>query len=439
MLIKAFRLFVSSTFADFADERKLLQSQVFPALDAYCTAKGYQFYPVDLRWGVNEEAQLDQRTAEICLGEVRAATSYPPPNFLIMIGNRYGWVPLPYAIAQDEFETIVEWLLSHGRRNEARALEYAYQRDDNHLVLRSKTPKPRRVLPRLFKRSNRPDWKDRGGEEDLTSGYVLRSRRRGVLRPTGSAGLRCTLCCSPRAGHSAPLRRLRRRFLARHAQQRRRRRGGRRIDRPHRPGFGLREPAGADPLRALRGAGGRPRLRHAGDGAGDRPANSTRRARQQHRRRPACAPRHLQRALALGQPVRDRAGLHHPLPRRVAGRAGGGLRAPLAQPRCGGPHARRDGALRAPARAHAAAGAGAGRCRAAGVRRRHEGAAGHAPLAPLQLRDARHPRLQLRRTRAVRAGRAGRADHCGDRAGARAAAAPGGGRGRAGTQDRRAQ
>ena len=73
MLIKLFRLFVSSTFADFERERQLLQSKVFPALDAYCAAKGFQFHAIDLRWGVNEEAQLDQRTTDICLGEVAAA------------------------------------------------------------------------------------------------------------------------------------------------------------------------------------------------------------------------------------------------------------------------------------------------------------------------------------------------------------------------------
>ena len=56
MLIKAFRLFVSSTFADFLAERGPLQDEVFPALDAYCATKGYQFLPLDLRWGVNEEA-----------------------------------------------------------------------------------------------------------------------------------------------------------------------------------------------------------------------------------------------------------------------------------------------------------------------------------------------------------------------------------------------
>src|ERR1700682_2966080 len=114
MFLKSFRLFVSSTFKDFAQERELLQSKVFSALDVYCAARGYQFHAVDLRWGVNEEAQLDQRTAEIGLDEVRGAKAYPAPNCLIMIGARYGWVPLPFAIAQDEFEAALAWLESRG-------------------------------------------------------------------------------------------------------------------------------------------------------------------------------------------------------------------------------------------------------------------------------------------------------------------------------------
>jgi hypothetical protein len=134
MWLKAFRLFVSSTFGDFKAEREILQNQVFTALEAHCAAKGYQFYPLDLRWGVSEEAQLDQRTAEICLGEVRAALAYPPPNFLIMLGNRYGWVPLPYAIAADEFEAMVSWLEELGQHDAVQRLRTVYERDDNHLV-----------------------------------------------------------------------------------------------------------------------------------------------------------------------------------------------------------------------------------------------------------------------------------------------------------------
>jgi len=132
--MRAFRLFVSSTFSDFTQEREILQSRVFPNLDAYCASKGYQFHAIDLRWGVNEEAQLDQRTAEICLGEVAAAKHYPSPNFLIMVGDRYGWVPLPFAIAQDEFEAATAWLAERGRAGDVGDLRKVYRLDENYLV-----------------------------------------------------------------------------------------------------------------------------------------------------------------------------------------------------------------------------------------------------------------------------------------------------------------
>ena len=134
MLLKAFRLFVSSTFADFAAEREVLQAQVFPALDAYCAAKGYQFYPLDLRWGISEEAGRDQRTADICLEEVEAANGYPPPNFLILLGDRYGWVPLPFTIARDEFEAMLAWLDRRGDQDRANGLRHVYRLDENSLL-----------------------------------------------------------------------------------------------------------------------------------------------------------------------------------------------------------------------------------------------------------------------------------------------------------------
>jgi len=103
-----FRLFISSTFSDFSREREVLQEHVFPEIDRYCQSMGYSFQPIDLRWGVNEEAQLDQKTLELCLNEVKACKHYPHPNFLIMSGNRYGWIPLPYLIEQPEFKVILD-------------------------------------------------------------------------------------------------------------------------------------------------------------------------------------------------------------------------------------------------------------------------------------------------------------------------------------------
>ncbi|QSZ42194.1 tetratricopeptide repeat protein [Sulfurimonas aquatica] len=104
---KTFRLFISSTFNDFRREREVLQTKVFPHIKEYASKQGYTFQPIDLRWGVSNEAQLDQKTLELCLSEVRACKTHMHPNFLIMIGDRYGWIPLPYAIETKEFEDLL--------------------------------------------------------------------------------------------------------------------------------------------------------------------------------------------------------------------------------------------------------------------------------------------------------------------------------------------
>ncbi|MDO9304437.1 MAG: tetratricopeptide repeat protein, partial [Sulfuricurvum sp.] len=104
---KTFRLFVSSTFGDFRREREILQTKIFPKIKSYASSLGYTFQPIDLRWGVSAEAQLDQKTLQLCLEEVSACKTYPHPNFLIMAGDRYGWVPLPYTIEEYAYETLL--------------------------------------------------------------------------------------------------------------------------------------------------------------------------------------------------------------------------------------------------------------------------------------------------------------------------------------------
>jgi len=124
---KTFRLFISSTFSDFQSEREVLQSEVFPYIKKYALSLGYTFQPIDLRWGVNEEAQLDQKTLDLCLNEVKTCKSYPHPNFLVMLGDRYGWIPLPYTISKEKFELLIS--LDH----DTAELEEWYQLDLNQL------------------------------------------------------------------------------------------------------------------------------------------------------------------------------------------------------------------------------------------------------------------------------------------------------------------
>ncbi len=104
---RTFRVFVSSTFDDFVDERNALQRHVFPRLAELCESRGGRFQAIDLRWGVGAEAGPDQRTVAIHLAEIaRCQRLTPRPNFIMLLGDRYGWRPLPSRIERVEFEAI---------------------------------------------------------------------------------------------------------------------------------------------------------------------------------------------------------------------------------------------------------------------------------------------------------------------------------------------
>ncbi len=93
---RVFRIFVSSTFSDLKAERNALQERVFPRLRQLAQQHGARFQVIDLRWGVSEEASLDQQAMNICLGEVaRCQQLSPRPNFIVLLGDRYGWCPPP--------------------------------------------------------------------------------------------------------------------------------------------------------------------------------------------------------------------------------------------------------------------------------------------------------------------------------------------------------
>jgi WD40 repeat protein len=125
-----FRLFVSSTFEDLHVERQALHDQVFPDLAERCRERGARFQPIDLRWGISQAAARDYRTTEICLEEIaRCQRQTRRPNFLVLLGDRYGWRPLPARIPAAEFETIIDGLAASP--SERGLVERWYSRDDN--------------------------------------------------------------------------------------------------------------------------------------------------------------------------------------------------------------------------------------------------------------------------------------------------------------------
>jgi hypothetical protein len=126
---RTFRVFVSSTFSDLKAERNALQERVFPRLRQLAAEHGCRFQAIDLRWGVSEEASLDQQAMNICLGEIqRCQLTTPRPNFIVLLGDRYGWCPPPSQIPADEFEKIMKHIQDTA---DIALLEEWYSLDEN--------------------------------------------------------------------------------------------------------------------------------------------------------------------------------------------------------------------------------------------------------------------------------------------------------------------
>jgi nephrocystin-3 len=105
---RSIRIFLSSTFRDYGEERDLLVRKVFPNLRAKLKDRFIELVDVDLRWGITVEQAERGEVLPICLAEIDRARPY----FVGMLGDRYGWIPPPDAYAFDLVER-QPWLDSH--------------------------------------------------------------------------------------------------------------------------------------------------------------------------------------------------------------------------------------------------------------------------------------------------------------------------------------
>ena len=114
-------------------ERDKLHADVFPKLRKYCESNGFSFQPIDLRWGVSSEAGNDQKTMQICIDEVKHCKHALNPHFVMLLGERYGWIPLPASVPVSEFEQVRLAILEcyKSGSEEINYLDLWYRRDDN--------------------------------------------------------------------------------------------------------------------------------------------------------------------------------------------------------------------------------------------------------------------------------------------------------------------
>lgn len=100
------RFFVSSTFDDMKLERDLMQ-EIFAEIEAEYSQQNWQIEMIDLRWGISKEAGLDNKTMQICKEELsRCQQLSPKPNFIILLGDRYGWIPIPEVLPIEVYKSL---------------------------------------------------------------------------------------------------------------------------------------------------------------------------------------------------------------------------------------------------------------------------------------------------------------------------------------------
>jgi hypothetical protein len=107
---KVIRVFVSSTFTDFYNEREELVKNVFVEFEEWCRMIGYAFIQCDLRWGVPKDSTSNE-TILTCMNEIDRCynENNGQPFFIGMLGEKYGWVPKISELSNEIVETY-KWI-----------------------------------------------------------------------------------------------------------------------------------------------------------------------------------------------------------------------------------------------------------------------------------------------------------------------------------------
>uniref|UniRef100_A0A6P7FQL4 NACHT and WD repeat domain-containing protein 2 n=1 Tax=Diabrotica virgifera virgifera TaxID=50390 RepID=A0A6P7FQL4_DIAVI len=128
---KIVRIFTSSTFTDTTMERNTLMAKCYPKIKDYCREKhGLEFQVVDMRWGVRDEATDDHMTTELCMKEIQNCQRLSMgPNFVVFLGQKYGYRPIPTYILTSELLLIRDELAATG--HDPTLIDIWYKKDAN--------------------------------------------------------------------------------------------------------------------------------------------------------------------------------------------------------------------------------------------------------------------------------------------------------------------
>ena len=89
---------------------------------------------VDMRWGVRDEATDDHMTTSICLEELDNCKKVSVgPAFFLLLGQKYGYRPLPISMETDKFDHMLQGLTNLNMNDGVKLLKKWYVKDLNSI------------------------------------------------------------------------------------------------------------------------------------------------------------------------------------------------------------------------------------------------------------------------------------------------------------------
>lgn len=86
-------VFISSTFKDMQAERDFLHEKIFPRLRKIISQYGEDIQELDLRWGVDTYNMTEEESGYQVLRVCVDAIDRCKPYIIVLLGDRYGWIP----------------------------------------------------------------------------------------------------------------------------------------------------------------------------------------------------------------------------------------------------------------------------------------------------------------------------------------------------------
>lgn len=102
-------VFISSTFKDMQAERDLLHERIFPRLRKVIGEYGEDIQELDLRWGVDTTEMSEEESGHLVLRVCIDAIDRCRPYIIVLLGERYGWIPELQLVESLRDERVNAW------------------------------------------------------------------------------------------------------------------------------------------------------------------------------------------------------------------------------------------------------------------------------------------------------------------------------------------